>query len=314
MIMHRYITEWEMEKKLVLFSLPGNEIFGEKLALALNAELGMLTTHKFPDGETYVRIDTNCEAKDVVLVNSLHHPDESFLTLQFTAYAIREMKANRVVLVAPYLSYMRQDARFQSGEAVTSKFYAHMLSDSIDGLVTVDPHLHRYQSLNEIYSVPTSIVHAAPLIAKWISENISNPLLVGPDMESEQWVANVSKIAAAPYVVLNKVRHGDRNVEINIPNLDNWSTHTPVLIDDIISTAHTLAETIFKIRRKLLNPPICVGVHGIFADGSEEAIENAGVSRVVTCNTITHPSNAIDVIPMINETVKSFLTDLRELS
>ncbi len=261
-----------------------------------------------------MRIDTNCEAKDVVLVTSLDHPDESFLTLQFTACTIREMKPNRIMLVAPYLSYLRQDTRFHPGEAITSKYYARLLSNCIDVLITVDPHLHRYKKLDEIYSVPTKVVHAAPLIAEWIQNNVSKPLLVGPDIESEQWVANVAEIAAAPYIVLKKMRHSDRNVEINVPNLDAWSSHTPVLIDDIISTAHTLAETITQIRRKILNSPICVCVHGIFAEGSEIALKDAGVSRVVTCNTISHSSNDIDVIPLITQVTNSLLINTKERS
>ena len=166
------------------------------------------------------------------------------LPLLFAAATARELGASRVGLVAPYLAYMRQDRRFKPGEAVTSRQVARLLSDAFDWLVTVDPHLHRYSSLADIYSIPTHVVHAAPLIAEWIKANVTNPLIIGPDSESEQWVAAVASDVGAPYSVLEKVRHGDRDVEIRLKDLEQWKGRTPVLVDDIISTGRTMIEAV----------------------------------------------------------------------
>ena len=111
---------------------------------------------------------------------------------------------------------MRQDRRFKPGEAITSRQTAELLSNAFDWLVTVDPHLHRYGSLSEIYRIPTHVVHATPLISKWIREHVANPLIIGPDSESEQWVSAVANDAGSPYSVLEKVRRGDRDVEISV--------------------------------------------------------------------------------------------------
>ncbi|MCA1481376.1 phosphoribosyltransferase family protein, partial [Bradyrhizobium sp. NBAIM08] len=135
-----------------------------------------------------------------------------------------------------------------------------------DGLVTVDPHLHRYDSLDAVYWTPSRVVHAAPLLAQWIQNNAYQPLLIGPDSESEQWVSEVARLAGAPYLVLEKVRRGDRDVSVSVPDVGRWLNHTPVLVDDIISTARTMIETVGHVRAAGLLPPICVGVHGIFAD------------------------------------------------
>ena len=122
----------------------------------------------------------------------------------FAAGAARDLGASLIVLVAPYLAYMRQDKRFHTGEAITSRTFASMLSAAVDGLVTVDPHLHRYHALDEIYRVPTRVVASAPAIARWVRKNVANPLLIGPDTESEQWVAAVARDAGAPGIVLQK--------------------------------------------------------------------------------------------------------------
>jgi ribose-phosphate pyrophosphokinase len=131
---------------------------------------------------------------------------------------------------------------FKLGEAVTSRQVAGLLSGALDWMITVDPHLHRYGSLGEIYTIPTRVVHAAPLLSDWIRTNVANPLIIGPDSESEQWVAAVAGDAGAPYSVLQKVRHGDRNVEIALGDLGAWKGKTPVLVDDIISTGRTMME------------------------------------------------------------------------
>jgi len=195
-----------MEKSITVFALPGHEALGEHLTWALNAERGMLTVRNFPDGETYVRVDTDCDGKDVVLAATLHHPNSLRLPLAFCAQAARDVGARRVVLVVPYLAYLRQDARFQPGEAITSKVFASYLNVAFDGLVTVDSHLHRYASLDELYSIPTRVVHAAPALATWIREHIPNALIVGPDRESEQWVSEVARLVGAPFI--SRVKFG----------------------------------------------------------------------------------------------------------
>ena len=108
----------------------------------------------------------------IALVCTLDRPDAKMLPLLFAAAAARELGASQVGLVAPYLAYMRQDRRFKPGEAVTSREFARLLSGAFDWLVTVDPHLHRYASLAEIYRIPTRVVHAAPLISQWIRTRI----------------------------------------------------------------------------------------------------------------------------------------------
>src|SRR6266516_4264427 len=219
----------------LLFAMPGNEWLSAELADDLHYELGQLNTRQFPDEETYLRFANSPEARSVAIVCTLAHPNEKILPLVFAAATARELGASRVGLVSPYLPYMRQDRRFNPGEAVTSRQVAHLISEAFDWMATVDPHLHRYSALGEIYSIPTRVVHAAPLISQWIRTNITNPVIIGPDSESEQWVAAVAKDAGAPYCVLEKVRHGDRDVEITLKNLDAGQGRTAVLVDDIVS-------------------------------------------------------------------------------
>ena len=288
----------------MICALPGNEVFAERLLAALGTQAVELEWRRFPDGESYLRFRQDLTGRDVAFVCALNDPDRKTLPLLFAVRTARELGASRVGLVAPYLGYMRQDRRFHDGEAVTSVHFAALLSQAFHWLVTVDPHLHRRGSLSEVYSIPNRVVAAAPAMAQWIKANIQSPLVVGPDSESEQWAAEVASACDAPYAVMSKTRLGDRRVEIEAPPLSQWKDRTPVLLDDIISSARTMALAARKIQQAGLDAPVCVGVHGVFSSDALGALREAGVLRVVTTNTIAHETNGIDVSALVAGAMK----------
>jgi len=290
----------------LVFALPGNEELARSFAEATGADIGNWTQRRFPDGEFYLRIESKVRENSAILVSSLKDPDEKIAPLVFFSSTLRDLGARKIFLIAPYLAYLRQDARFQEGEGFTSRYFAKLLSEHFDGIVTVDPHLHRYVSLNEIYSIPTRVVRAAPKISEWIRTNISRPLIIGPDLESEQWVSEVAKEAGAPFLVLEKTRKGDREVEVHFPPLDSWQGHTPVIVDDIISSAKTMIATVDHLKKMGFASPVCIGVHAIFAGNSYEELLAAGAGEIVTCNTIAHPSNQIDLSQILAAAWKEF--------
>lgn len=277
----------------------------ERLADGLGAEMGSIHIRRFPDGEAYVRLLSDVSGRRVILTGSLHRPDVVTLPMLYAAATCRELGATQVGLVAPYLAYMRQDKRFQSGEAVTSRHYAALLSRAVDWLVTVDPHLHRYAALSEIYTIPALALHATDAIAGWVRANVKNPLLIGPDAESRQWVAAVAQAAGAPFEVLTKVRHGDHDVEVSVPTAV-LAGKTPVLVDDVISTGRTMMAAVTHLAAGGA-APICIGVHGLFESAALEGLKQAGAADVITCNTVAHATNGIDVSTLLVGAVNGLL-------
>ncbi len=291
----------------LVIALPGNEALARRLTPMLGAELAQAEFRRFPDEESYVRLDSDVRGRSVVLVSTLDRPDPKFLALAFVAATARELGASRVGLIAPYLAYMRQDRRFHPGEAITSRQFAHHLSRVVDWLITIDPHLHRISVLSDIYSIPAVSVHASPFLADWIKNFVQSPLLIGPDEESAQWVEAVANRAGAPFVILQKHRRGDTDVEISVPNVERWRNHTPVLVDDIISTARTMIETLGHLGRSGMRPAVCIAVHAVFAPGALESLRAGGAARIVTTNTIAHETNAIDVTGPLSDAAASLI-------
>ena len=289
----------------IILALPGAEALAETLAQQLHCPASTVETHRFPDGEVVVRLRPAVKDQRVLLVAHLDRPDDKSLALVFAADAARELGATQLGLVAPYLPYMRQDDRFRPGEAITSRSYARLLSSTVDFLVTIDPHLHRWPSLDAIYSIRTLVVPAAPAIAQWLQREVTQPILVGPDSESEQWVGDVARRLGAPYFVMRKERRGDRDVQVCMPAGLQHEGRTPVLLDDIISSGHTMAAAAEALRAAGWGRPLCVGVHALLDAAGLDLLHRAGVSRVVSCDTVPHPTNCIPVAGLLAEGLRA---------
>lgn len=294
--------------KYLYFSLQTLPALQTALAASTAARQGELQFRRFPDGESYLRILSDCRDQEVVVLHNLQDPDRDILALLFLATALKQQGAKRVGLVAPYLAYMRQDKAFQRGEVITSRIFAEMISSHFDWLITVDPHLHRFASLAEIYRIPCVTLHLAPVLHRWIKAHIKKPLLIGPDRESAQWVEAAGRDFDMPTLVLEKQRKGDREVQINMPALQQWHQHTPVLVDDIIASGHTLLTTINHLKSLGFDRCTCVAIHGIFAEQSYEKLQTSGAD-VITTTTIAHVSNQIDISAELVNALERFLYD-----
>jgi ribose-phosphate pyrophosphokinase len=292
----------------IVLAFPGIEAAARDTAAALGLDVDYVKLHRFPDGESLVTLPENLGARDVILVATLRDTDSIALPLRFAAATARELGARRVGLVAPYLAYMRQDRRFAPGQAVSAPLFAGFLEDSFDWIVTVDPHLHRIPSLDRLFGIPTVRVESAPLIADWIAAEIPDAVILGPDSESQQWVAKVAQMAGRPYEVLTKVRSGDRLVDVSVPQSDELLHGTPVVLDDIASSGHTMIRAIERLRAAGTKPPVCVIIHAVFAGSAYQDILAADAARVVTTDSIPHKSNAISLVDPLAAAIKQAMS------
>ncbi len=289
--------------KPLIYAFPGDESFARRLTLATDMQPGHFEFRRFPDGESLITLHDDCAGREVILCCSLKDADAKTLPLYFLSTTARELGAERVGLVAPYLAYMRQDQRFHAGQSRSAHSYAELLSTMFDWLVTVDPHLHRIHSLDEIYSIPTIAVSAMPAVAEWVSNHVVHPVLIGPDAESNQWVERVAHTIGAPCIVLQKVRHGDRHVEVSPLDPELVRNRTPIVLDDIASSGRTFVEVLKKLRGAGVHDATCIAVHALFAGAAEDDLRAAGASRIISTNTVPHATNAIDVAALVSEAI-----------
>lgn len=288
----------------LLYSLPGAGHLAAPLAHALGADLGEIEFHKFPDGETYIRYLTPPDGRHIALIDCLDRPDPKLVPLLFAAMTAEGLGALSVGLVAPYMPYFRQDDSFNRGESVSARHIGALLSAHLSWVVTLDPHLHRIAGLEEVFTIPGELAHATEPMAAWIRDHVDSPILYGPDEESEQWVSAIAEACGAPYDVFRKKRLGDKSVRIDVPDGIVLDHHTPVVVDDILSSGTTFATLVRTLRNHGTKPPICCAVHGIFSDHAEELLIAAGAAKIVTTNALPHSTNAIDVTPVLARAVR----------
>ena len=293
----------------VLLCFDDEHASASRLAQAAHLDLMVIERHRFPDGELKLRLPGALPSR-TVLLRSLHEPNEKLIELLIATQAARTLGAQHITLVAPYLAYMRQDIAFHPGEAVSQRIVGKFLAGLFDAIITVDPHLHRVATLQE--AVPVRVENAivlsgAPLLADWIATHRSNPLLVGPDEESAQWVAVAAARHGFEHAVCRKVRNGDRDVSVALPELAVAGRQV-VLMDDVCSTGHTVAQA---ARLLLAAGAASVDVavtHALFAGDALQVLHHAGVGAIWSTDCIAHASN---VVPMA-AAIASALDGLRQ--
>ncbi len=276
--------------------------------IAGRAGFGLLAMEqrRFPDGESYLRIDEEVSGQDVWIVADLSPPDAALVPVLLLADALHAQGARCVGLLAPYLPYMRQDMAFRAGEAVSARHVAALLSRHVDSLLTVDAHLHRIASLDEVFRIPACNLSAAGLIGDWVREHVREPLLVGPDAESAQWVEVAAQVAGCPWTVLRKERHGDRDVRIEGDFDPATRGLQAVLVDDVASTCGTLIEAGRVLLRAGFEPPQVAVVHAIFAADAEQRLRASGIGQIVSSDSLPHPSNGIALAPVLARAIGEF--------
>jgi ribose-phosphate pyrophosphokinase len=216
----------------VLQRLPSSAAEAARLAARLGVSVHEIALHRFPDGE--LRVTVGPAAVTTIVYASLDQPNDKLLALLFASEALRRGGAQRLVLVAPYLCYMRQDTAFHAGEAVSQKVVGRLLADAVDRVITVDAHLHRTKDIHSVFpGIEADNLSAMPAIAEGLRAGFDpKTVVVGPDEESQAWVSDLAARLGVQAAVARKTRRGDRSVEISFadPALFNgrpaacWST------------------------------------------------------------------------------------------
>lgn len=277
------------------------------IAQAAGFDQAVIERHCFPDGELKLRLPATLPER-VVVLRTLDNPNEKLVELMLAARTARDLGALHLTLVAPYLAYMRQDIAFQPGEVVSQRVVGRFLSELFDAVITVDPHLHRITTLNEAIPVAqTSVLSGAPLLADLIARHYPQPLLIGPDEESAQWVAQAAARHGFEHAVCHKIRRGDRDVQVALPDTPVIARNV-VLLDDVASSGHTLAEAArLLIAAGAASVDVAV-THALFAGDAVKLIKQAGVGHIWSTDCISHPSNAVSMAGLIAQTLLSHTT------
>ena len=292
---------------MVVLGFADSRNLAGELAELLAVASGEIEVHRFPDGESRVSVPAELP-QHVIICLSLDHPNEKLIELLLAAGAARDNGAIKLTLVAPYLCYMRQDKAFHPGEAVSQQTIGTLLGSAFDAVVTVDPHLHRIERLEQAVSCSQAISLTATLpIAEFIADRFDKPLLVGPDAESLQWVSAIAQGRCFDFVIGDKQRFGDRNVSIRLPESISLAGRDVVIVDDMASTGRTMVAAAKSVLTGRPSSVSLIVTHALFIGDAEALIRTTGIDHLWSTDSILHPTNAIGLGSLLADGIRRCL-------
>ncbi|WP_022722478.1 ribose-phosphate pyrophosphokinase [Rhodopseudomonas sp. B29] len=265
-----------------------------RLAARLGVPAHEIKQHRFPDGEISVMVGPTTAT--AILYVPLDQPNDKLITILLAAEALRRDGCTRLVLLAPYLCYMRQDTAFHPGEAISQKAVGNFLASLVDRVITVDAHLHRTATLSEVFpGIVADDLSAMPAIAAVLRRDSLDPdtLMVGPDAESQQWVDALAKLIDRRSTVAQKIRRGDRSVAISFDDPSLIAGRPTLLVDDIVSSGGTLIACTKALRAAGATSVDAVITHALFPNSMLNELAFAGLRSIRSTHTVPHFTNSI---------------------
>lgn len=291
-----------------VFGFKAQESQSERLAQALGVPHRLVTARPFPDGESLVQVEP--PPATALLYRTLDHPNEKLVDLLLAAWALRDNGAARVILIAPYLAYMRQDAAFHPGEAVSQRVIGKLLAAQFDALLTLDPHLHRTHSLGAIMpGVEAVSLSAAPLLAAALDPR-NDPLLVGPDGEARQWVERISARLGLEFILGRKRRNGDRDVQLELPDAERASGRRVVLVDDLVSSGATLAAAARLLDAAGAERIEAMATHCLADEADLEELRRAGIASIRATESVPGPVATVPIAGLLANEIRRLAWDM----
>lgn len=287
--------------KKYLFAGPASRELGERIAHAINAELVEYDFKVFPDGESKIRIITNVQDSNVIVVQSTYPPtDSKIIQLLFASHYFSQNGA-KVTAVVPYLAYSRQDKEFLPGEVISIGVIAHLFRNvGIRRLVSVD--IHSADAMAQ-FPFPVYSVSAIPYLAKYVKQNFSyeKPIVVSPDFGAKKRAEVFAKLVDGSSITLKKER--DKNtgdVRIEKESLD-VNGKDVIIIDDIISSGGTVAKAAKILYEAGANEVVACCTHPILVGSAIDVLKNAGIKRIIGTNTVSSDYSIVDITNCIVE-------------
>ena len=279
--------------RLAIHSFAADEAPARRLAARLGVPYAAISLHSFPDGEVMPSVPVR-PARTVVLYQSLYRPRDKLIPLLLAADAYGRLGTERLILAAPYLPYLRQDKVFHPGQPLSRDVIAGWLGSSFHRILTVQAHAHRTKDLSAVFRTPVDNLPIGATLAALFDDD-GPRLVVGPDEESLPGVEAAAAELRAEAAVFHKTRSGDRDVALHMAGAQKVRGKAVLLVDDVCSSGGTLLAATRQLKTMGAVSIDVAVAHALFDDATTQALKTAGVRRLVSSDSIPHPSNALSL-------------------
>ncbi len=271
----------------------------KNLSKKLKAQLIKSVVHYFPDGEGKITLGSTPKNKTIVVVQSTFPPVDSNLIQALSLVSKAKQYTSDVIAVIPYMGYARQDREFLDGEIVTMEVIAKLFQAvGAKKIIVVD--IHSMMGLKK-FKISASNVSAAPELVKFFKKlHLKNPLVVSPDLGGINRAKEFANLLNSDYIALKKQR--DRKtgkVKIINSKLENVAGRDLILVDDMISTGGSIIKATEFLKKQKCKSVFVACTHALLMNDAEKKIKKAGVTRIVSANTISGNTALVDVSRVI---------------
>ena len=275
----------------------------KRLARRLRAVYIETETKIFPDGESKITLRKIPKKSVILVVQSTYPPvDTNLLQVLSIISQVRKI-SSRTFAIMPYMGYARQDKQFLSGEVITMSVVAKMLqSAGAKKVIVVD--IHSDTALNH-FNIPTENVSAVPELVKYFKKlNLKNPLVVSPDAGGSSRSKKFASLLKSDFIVLKK--HRDRKTgRVSIQTTKaNVQGKDLIIVDDMISTGGSVIKAAQFLKKQKCKRIFVACTHGLLVGDAEKKIRKAGVSRIISTNTIPRNTSKVDVSEILAKSVQ----------
>jgi ribose-phosphate pyrophosphokinase len=267
------------------------------LATQLQQPLLQTTFKRFPDDEFYVRLLEDVAGEDIVIVQTAY-PDPKIVELLLMQDAVHDAGAKRIIVVLPYFGYSRQDKKFEDGEAVSAKTIAHHISLHADCVITVDPHK---EHILKFFTIPAYSCSAVGSIATYLKEKEID-FVLAPDKGARTRAQEAASVIHCDYDYLEKTRIDGTTVKITPKKLDARGKNVAI-IDDIISTGGTMAQSIAELKKQGAKSVSIACTHGLFVGQAKEKLLSANCDEIISTDSIETEFSKVSVANCIADTL-----------
>jgi ribose-phosphate pyrophosphokinase len=283
---------------LKIISGPTTQSLASRVAKELNLKPSLCEFKQFPDGELYTRILENEKNLDSVAIIQSTITDSDLISLLQLIDACES--ASDVTVIIPYMGYARQDKKFKQGEPISARAIARTID--VDSVFTVN--IHEKNILN-FFNAKSFDLDASNLLGNYISTlNLINGLILAPDKGALGIAQSVALDIEMDVDYLDKVRHSGDSISIN-PKEMEVEGRDVVIMDDMISTGGTMAESIKLLKKQGANNVYLACIHPVLTQNAVLKLEFAGVEKIIATDTIEKIQSCVSVSPLIADAIKN---------
>ena len=288
--------------KLSIISGKTSENLAKKLSKKIKANLVKSEIRVFPDGESKITLIGKISKKKSIVLQSIYPPVDTNLVQVLSLITKAKENSSEVIAVIPYMGYARQDREFLPGEIVTMKVLGKLFkSAGASKIIVVD--IHSSIGLKH-FSIKTKNVTAIPdLVGFFKKLSLKNPLVVSPDQGGKERAKEFAKEFNSDYIALEKTR--DRKtgkVKIKTKNLE-VENRDLILVDDIISTGGSIIKATQFLKKQKCKKIYVACTHALLMNDAEKKIKKAGVTSIISTNTIPGKTSKVDISKTIAKAI-----------